>query len=183
MIGYLWSWLQYSIIIICSFLYPLYRSSRIFKKKENPANLQVLLKYWVIYAILYFVDTYLHILITSFITFYDFLQLVLYIALIVDNFRLSVTVYDYLIHSFFSFNEGVIDSYLKIMNDHIADSRDKAVQSSRSYVTKFLRETVLPTISRLIFQNPQEPEVPQKPAKKSGHKRSTANPVDEDAGD
>ena len=178
MLGYLWAWFQFILIISCSLLYPLYRSSRIFKRKENPANMQVLLKYWVIYAILFFVDTYLRILIDSFITFYAFLELVLYIALVLDNFRLSTIIYDNGLYTFFSFNEPVIDNYLKIMNDHISDSREKAVKNGRTWVSNFFRNTLLPTIMSFLYQNPQEPVVDEGKPPRARRSGNTANPMD-----
>ena len=178
MIGFVFSWLQYFMVVMWTLLYPLYRSLRALKKKGNPNHLQIMLKYWVIYAILYFVGVYFRILIDSFITFYSLLEFILSIVLIVDNFRVSVGIYDNVIHQFFTFNEPVIDNYLKIMNDNISDSREKAVKNGRSYASNFIRETLMPLISRFMFQNPQEPEnvTPQKNENPRG--TNTANPSD-----
>ena len=49
------------------------------------------------------------------------------------------------------------------MNDKIAKNREAAVESSRSFLSKFLREKVLPMMSSFIFNNPQEPNVAKQP--------------------
>uniref|UniRef100_A0A7S3NAN0 Receptor expression-enhancing protein n=1 Tax=Euplotes harpa TaxID=151035 RepID=A0A7S3NAN0_9SPIT len=180
MLGYVWDWLQYLIVIFVSLLYPLYRSSRMVKKKENSANLHILMKYWVIYSILYFMDCYLKLIIESVFPFYDFMQLVVFITLVVNNFKVSTLLYDNVIHTFFSFNEAVIDGYLKAMNDKIANSKDAAVENSKSWLTNFVRTTLVPLISKFMFQNPQEPENNSKVNTPKKEKYS-GNPVDDDA--
>ena len=179
MLSYFWGYMQYILMILCSFLYPLYRSSRIFKQKESKVNLKVILKYWVLYAFLYFIDQYLKYFIVSFITFYDFLQLVIFVALVVDNFRLSVMIYDILINPFFLVNQDLIDSQLKIMNDKISERKDQAIESGRSFISQFLRETLLPMISSIMFTNPQEPK--NEPRVAEENKMSYNNPVNEDS--
>ena len=89
--------------------------------------------------------------------------MVLYISLVVKSFALSAVIYDNLIYKLFMINEGFIDNYLNDMNDRIASSKEAAVANSKSWLNNFVKTTVVPFISKLIFQNPQEPEGNDKP--------------------
>ena len=162
MLGYLLEWLIYLITVVSSLLYPLYRSTNLIKKK-NQAYLHNILKYWVIYSLLYFIDSYFKVFFESIIPFYDFLLMVLYISLVFKSFALSAVLYDNVIYKIFMMNEGYIDYYLNEMNERMANSKDAAVANSKSWINNFVKTTIVPFLTKLIFQNPQEPENVEKP--------------------
>ena len=107
---------------------------------------------------MYIFDWYFGALIHSVISFYGFMQLVTYIALISKSFHLSEVVYDNTIDPFFGLFEDVIDGYLNQFNSKISKSKEYFVKNTKKHFKKFAKETFLPMLSSFIFNNPQEPE-------------------------
>mmetsp|Transcript_19302 Transcript_19302/g.18450 ORF Transcript_19302/g.18450 Transcript_19302/m.18450 type:complete len:100 (-) Transcript_19302:171-470(-) len=84
------------LIFFESFVYPIYRSLRIYRKKEEVINRTRILKYWVIYCLLYLLQYYADYLLKM-LDVIDPVLFVIYLFLVIKDFEYSEVVYDFCI--------------------------------------------------------------------------------------
>ena len=91
-------------------VYPVYRSLRVYRGKENPIYRLPILKFWAINSVLLVLDTYCATLMNRAISFYPWVSLVLYVALVVGNFKFSIFVYDSAVQPLLDQCEDIIET-------------------------------------------------------------------------
>ena len=81
-------------------VYPIYRSVSIYRKHEDPANLQRILKYWVIVFLVSLLQSYLSYLL-ELVEMKNLFFAPFYAVLLWDNFKYTEFVYEFMVEEGF----------------------------------------------------------------------------------
>ena len=97
--------------------YPVYKSIRIYRKRDDPANKYRLLKFWMIVYLLemsqrWFAFAYAYLDVTS------YLFVVLYGVLLYENFKYAELAYHFFIEEMFYRNQQRLSSFSETMSSY-----------------------------------------------------------------
>eukprot|EP00347_Sterkiella_histriomuscorum_P006578 403352240 len=117
-------------VLFLSFLYPVYRSIRIYRKKEEPQNKNKVLKYWI--------------------EVYDAVLALIYVILLVENFRFSEYVYDNLIEDLINSQETKIDKFVKKTGEYIEENTKDWMIAIKDFTLKTVNNAIIPMAMDMI---------------------------------
>mmetsp|Transcript_11479 Transcript_11479/g.15487 ORF Transcript_11479/g.15487 Transcript_11479/m.15487 type:complete len:185 (-) Transcript_11479:60-614(-) len=108
-------------ILILSIIYPAYKSVRVIRKQETPTLKLRLIKYWVIFFILQILQRYFQFVLDS-LEMQDYFFLVLFVALIFQEFKYAEFAYHFCFETAFKRNEEMISnarrSFMQMWRDN-----------------------------------------------------------------
>ena len=161
MLSILYEWFLWFLLIFLSLIYPVFRSLRIIRGKESPSHLQPVLKYWVIYSIIYFADTYLEALIAQMFDFYEYLRLFLYLGLVI-NFHLSTIIYDNVVGNILAQNEDRIDGFVASVQYWVSKCGELFVSYGKIFVHLQITK-LFGWMAKVLFYKPKSVPENKKP--------------------
>ena len=95
-----------------SVIYPVYRSSMIARGKETDESKMILLKFWSVNCFVYFTKYYTYDLLMQF-DFGEGCWAIVYLVLVLDNFRIAEWLYDSVLFDVFETNQKMLHNGFK----------------------------------------------------------------------
>ncbi|CDW88918.1 UNKNOWN [Stylonychia lemnae] len=105
-------------------------SVRIYRKKEEPQNKVKVLKFWI--------------------EVYDAVLALIYLILLVENFRFSEYVYDNLIEDLIHSQESRIDRWVKGASEYIEANTKDWMIGTKDFILKTLNNALVPMVMDLV---------------------------------